>query len=917
MTIDQAGRDDADRHDDEPDEGSGARDGDTSAIESADDEASEEANERGTTDVATSLEEGDVPLLPDDLEGLPVGASAVDLSKLFDATDAPNRRTEPDSPELADDEMIVVAVHGMVLFPGVVLPVVVSREKSILALQAAMRTDSPIGLLLQHDPDEDQPGPGDVFHVGTTASVVRYVTTPDGGHHVIVQGQKRFRATAFVRTEPYFVCKVEELDEEAATAKAGRSKGGGRKRSSKKAAEDLEARVMHLKFQASEALSLLPETPEELLGAINEASSPSALTDLIATFMELPVEEKQQILETVDLTERMELVSAKLAHLIKVLSLSKELRQKTSGTMEKAQREYFLREQLKTIQAELGEDGAPELEELSRAIAEAGMPEEAEKDVRKELARLERMPEQAAEYGMLRNYLETVVELPWSKASKDSIDLKKAKRILDEDHYGLDKVKRRILEFLAVRKLKPDGKSPILCLVGPPGVGKTSLGRSIARAMGREFVRISLGGVHDESEIRGHRRTYVGAMPGSIVQGMRRAGTINPVFMLDEMDKLGQSFQGDPSSALLEVLDPAQNHAFKDHYLGVAFDLSRVMFVATANVLDQIPGPLRDRCEVIELSSYTEQEKLEIAKRYLVERQREENGLKASQFKVDDAALVEVVRHHTAEAGCRNLERKIGAIARHVATLVASGDRRSMTVRKKDVETILGPRRFEDERRLRTAVPGVATGLAWTPLGGDILFIETTRMPGKGEFVLTGQLGDVMKESARAAISLVKSRAVDLGLAEKPFEGSDLHVHIPAGAIPKDGPSAGVTLFTAIVSLLTGRRVDPQVAMTGEVSLRGLVLPVGGIKEKVLAAHRAGITRILLPKQNAKDEVEIPARVRKELELIYVETVDEALEHAFAKPRAAKKKRVTKARATKKKRTAKKAASKGRTRRSG
>jgi len=881
------------------------------------DEASEELAEGDAPtvrDLAASIEEGDLPVLPEDLEGLPVGASAVDLSKLFDATDAPTRRGEADSPQLADDEMIVVAVHGMVLFPGVVLPVVVSREKSILALQAAMRTDSPIGLLLQHDPDEDQPGPNDVFQVGTTASIVRYVTTPDGGHHVIVQGQKRFRATEFVRTEPYFVCKVELLGEDAVP----KGRGVGRKRATKKATQDLEARVMHLKFQASEALSLLPETPEELLGAINEAASPSALTDLIATFMELPIEEKQQILETVDLTERMELVSAKLAHLIKVLSLSKELRQKTGGTMEKAQREYFLREQLKTIQAELGEDGAPELEELSKAIAEAGLPEEAEKEVRKELARLERMPEQAAEYGMLRNYLETVVELPWSKLTKDSIDLKKAKRILDEDHYGLDKVKRRILEFLAVRKLKPDGKSPILCLVGPPGVGKTSLGRSIARAMGREFVRISLGGVHDESEIRGHRRTYVGAMPGSIVQGMRRAGTRNPVFMLDEMDKLGQSFQGDPSSALLEVLDPAQNHAFKDHYLGVTFDLSRVMFVATANVLDQIPGPLRDRCEVIELTSYTEQEKLEIAKRYLVERQREENGLKASQFKIDDAALAEIVNHHTAEAGCRNLERKIGAVARHVATLVASGERRSMTVRKKDVAAILGPRRFEDERRLRTAVPGVATGLAWTPLGGDILFIETTRMPGKGELVLTGQLGDVMKESARAAISLVKARAGDLGLEEKPFEKTDLHVHIPAGAIPKDGPSAGVTLFTAVVSLLTGRRVDPEVAMTGEISLRGLVLPVGGIKEKVLAAHRAGITRVLLPKQNAKDEVEIPASARKELELIYVETVDEALEHAFAKPRAAKKKRTSRKRATKKKTASKKRATKKkRSRRSG
>jgi ATP-dependent Lon protease len=833
---------------------------------------------------------------------LPIGANSIDLSRLFDSPQRSSGPDETDQAPLADDEMIVVAVHGMVLFPGVVLPVVVSREKSILALQAAMRSDRPIGLLLQREAGIDAPSPADLYHVGTTASIVRYVTTPDGAHHVIVQGQKRFRATKFVRSEPYFVCKVELLGE--SSLPKGRAKA--------KAEKSLEARVMHLKFQASEALSLLPETPDELLGAIQESGSPSALTDLIATFMELPNEEKQQILETAELIPRMELVSAKLAHLIEVLSLSKELRVKTRGTMEKAQREYFLREQLKTIQAELGEDAAPELQELSEAIGAAGLPADIEKDVRKELARLERMPEQAAEYGMLRNYLETVVELPWSKLSTDRIDLKRAKRILDEDHYGLEKVKRRILEFLAVRKLKPDGKSPILCLVGPPGVGKTSLGRSVARAMGREFVRISLGGVHDESEIRGHRRTYVGAMPGSIVQGMRRAGKANPVFMLDEMDKLGQSFQGDPSSALLEVLDPEQNKTFKDHYLGVPFDLSRVMFIATANVLDQIPGPLRDRCEVIELNSYTEQEKLEIAKRYLIDRQRSENGLTLQQFKLDDAALLEIVRHHTAEAGCRNLERKIGAVARWVATRIASNERRSMTVRRSDVSEILGPRRFEDERRLRTAVPGVATGLAWTPFGGDILFIETTLMPGKGEIVLTGQLGDVMKESARAAVSLVKSRAVALGLDEKPFEDKDLHIHLPAGAIPKDGPSAGVTLFTALVSLLTKRRIDPELAMTGEISLRGLVLPVGGIKEKVIAAHRAGIRRILLPKANAKDELDIPASTRRDLELIYVEKVDEVLEQAFAvpSPRPAARRAAKKARSKKsaKKRAAKKPA---------
>ena len=804
---------------------------------------------------------------------------AVDLSRLFAASapDKPSRRADDDV-DLAGGRMIVVAVHGMVLFPGVVLPVVVGRDKSVRALQAAMKAEKPVGLLLQKDAANENPSPADLHTIGTTAAIVRYVTTPDGGHHVIVQGQKRFRVKRFLRTEPYFVCDIEELEETKESSGKGRTK----------AERALEARTLHLKYQASEALSLLPETPEELLAAINNSSSPSALTDLIATFMELPPAEKQQILETVELGARMDLVSAKLAHLIEVLSLSKELRQKTRGTMEKAQREYFLREQLKTIQAELGEEASPELAGLSRAIDAAGMPEAVVKEVKKEFARLQRMPEQAGEYGMLRNYLETMVELPWSKSSTDRIDLRRAKKILDEDHFGLEKVKRRILEFLAVRKLAPRGKSPILCLVGPPGVGKTSLGRSIARAMGREFVRISLGGVHDEAEIRGHRRTYVGALPGAIVQALRRGGTNNPVFMLDEMDKLGRSFQGDPSSALLEVLDPEQNKNFKDHYLGVPFDLSRVMFVATANLLEEIPGPLRDRCEVIELSSYTEEEKLEIAKRYLVARQREENGLLPKQFAIDDAALVEVVRHHTAEAGCRALERQIGAIARHCATKIASKERRSCRIKRADVGPILGPRRFEDERRLRTAQPGVATGLAWTPLGGDILFIETTLMPGKGEFLLTGQLGDVMKESVRAAISLVKSRATELGIAERPFEDKDLHVHFPAGAIPKDGPSAGVTVFTALVSLLSGRPVDPEVAMTGEISLRGLVLPVGGIKEKVLAAHRAGIHKVLLPMQNKKDELEIPASARKGLEIVWIERVEQALEHALTGARQAK-----------------------------
>jgi ATP-dependent Lon protease len=552
--------------------------------------------------------------------------------------------------------------------------------------------------------------------------------------------------------------------------------------------------------------------------------------------------------------------------------------------MEQAQREYYLREQLKTIQKELGEGGSLELGELEGQIAAAGMPEEAEKEARKELRRLEQMSEAAAEYGMVRTYLDWMIELPWSALTEDSLDIEAAREILDADHYGLEKVKRRILEFLAVRKLNPDGKSPILCLVGPPGVGKTSLGKSIAQAMGREFVRISLGGVHDESEIRGHRRTYVGAMPGNIVQSLRKAGSRNPVFMLDEMDKLGTGFHGDPSAALLEVLDPAQNSTFKDHYLNVAFDLSKVMFVATANFLGNIPGPLRDRCEVIELTGYTEEEKLEIARRYLVKRQLENTGLKASQCRISKTALREIIRSHTREAGVRNLEREIGAICRHVAVQVAAGDDGKRSIGPADVVEILGAPRFENEAAARTCVPGVATGLAWTPVGGDLLFIEATQMPGKGQLILTGQLGDVMRESAMAALSLIKSRAEGLGIDPEQLAKNDIHVHVPAGSIPKDGPSAGVAMSVALVSLLQGRTVDCHVAMTGEISLRGQVLPVGGIKEKVLAAYNAGIRTVLLPERNRKDLEEIPEAAREKMAFVWLEEVEEALEHALARP---------------------------------
>ncbi|MEO0651144.1 MAG: endopeptidase La, partial [Planctomycetota bacterium] len=728
-----------------------------------------------------------------------------------------------------------------------------------------IQAERPVGLLLQQDAEDELPDPEELFQLGTTAEILRYVTAPDGSHHIIVQGSERFRVLEFTQTDPFLMARIERLP------------SGNDEEHDK----HIAARVRRLKEQALEALQLLPEHPEELDTAIQNQRDPAALTDMIATFIEIPPDEKQALLETLDLRQRMDAVSKKLDGILQVLSLTSELRERTKGSMEKAQREYFLREQLKQIQAELGEESNPELAELTQALEAAELPEEADKEAKRELQRLQRMPEQAAEYGVIRTFLETLCELPWHTSTNDSINLRKAKKILDEDHFGLDKVKQRILEFLAVRKLKPDGKSPILCLVGPPGVGKTSLGQSIARSMGREFVRVSLGGVHDESEIRGHRRTYVGAMPGTIITHLKRAGSNNPVFMLDEMDKLGQGFHGDPSAALLEVLDPEQNRAFRDNYLGVPFDLSKCMFIATANVLDAIPGPLRDRCEVIELPGYTQEEKLEIARRYLIGRQTEANGLSDKNFAVDDAALQELVKYYTREAGCRNLERQIGSLARWAATRVATGTKRKVRIRKADVGKILGARKFEDDVKLRTSLPGVATGLAWTPGGGDILFIEATRMPGKGELVVTGQLGDVMKESVRAAISLVRSRLDSLEIPREVFQQCDLHLHFPSGAIPKDGPSAGVTIYTALVSLLTGRKVKADVAMTGEISLRGLVLPVGGIKEKLLAAYRAGIKKVLIPARCEKDLEDVPDAVREALEIVLLETVDDALEHAL------------------------------------
>ncbi|MFZ2311837.1 MAG: endopeptidase La, partial [Methylobacter sp.] len=610
------------------------------------------------------------------------------------------------------------------------------------------------------------------------------------------------------------------------------------------------------------------QAPDELVNAIRSITSPSTLADLIASYLISKPEEKQEILALFDIRERIDKILELLNYRIEVLKLSNKINEQTQETMGQQQREFVLREQMKAIQKELGEEGgiAAEIEEIGNAISAAKMPEEVEKQARKELGRLQHMSDASGEYSMIRTYLDWLTELPWSVASTGVIDIAKAREILNEDHYGLDKIKQRILEFLAVRKLNPNGKSPILCFVGPPGVGKTSLGRSIARATGREFIRASLGGTHDEAEIRGHRRTYIGALPGNIIQSIRKAGTNNPVFMLDEMDKLGSGFQGDPSSALLEVLDPEQNSTFRDNYLGVPFDLSHVMFIGTANVLDSIPPPLRDRMEVIELTGYTSDEKAQIAKRYLVHRQLETNGLTAEQCTISDQAIETIIQDYTREAGCRNLEREIGTVFRHVAMRIAEGIVVNEQIDTEQIPGILGPKKFESDVAMRTSVPGVATGLAWTPVGGDILFIEAARVPGNGKLILTGQLGDVMKESAQAALSLVKSHAHELDLNPELFDKNDIHVHVPAGAIPKDGPSAGVAMFTALYSAFSEKIVRSDVAMTGEISLRGLVLPVGGIKEKVIAAARAGIKTVMLPARNKRDFEEIPEAVRNQLQ---------------------------------------------------
>jgi ATP-dependent Lon protease len=816
---------------------------------------------------------------PDFLSAAPNDAATDGSEQALDANVSPSgeaqsttaaRAEEPQrSRPLPEDAIIVLPVRNLVLFPGVILPITIGRAKSRAAAQEAARLQRPVGVLLQSKPEIDDPRPEDLHWVGTTANVLRYVTGPDGAHHVVAQGEERFRVLQFLDGYDFPVARVQRIPQTDTVD------------------TEIEARALALKQRAIEILRLLPQVPEEMVVALQNVEGAAQLADLVAGLMDAPVEEKQKLLETFSLRERLETLLQLLTKRIEVLKLSREIDERAKESMETQSREHLLRERMRAIQKELGDEdsGAAEVAGLEKAIAEAGMPEDVEKHARKELKRLERMPEAAGEYSMVRTYLEWLTEIPWKKPEASAIDIAEARRILDADHYGLEKVKRRILEYLAVRKLNPSGKSPILCFVGPPGVGKTSLGQSIARATGREFVRVSLGGVHDEAEIRGHRRTYIGALPGNIIQGIRKAGTKNSVMMLDEVDKLGGgAFHGDPSSALLEVLDPEQNSTFRDNYLGVPYDLSQVVFICTANMLDTIPGPLRDRMEIITLAGYTEQEKLEIAKRYLVNRQLSANGLTAQQCEITEDALRAIIADYTREAGVRSLEREIGAVMRHVAMRIAEGVIQHAKITADDLHGILGARKFESELAMLTSTPGVATGLAWTPVGGDILFIEATRMPGSGKLILTGQLGEVMKESAQAALSLVKARAARLGIDATTLEKADIHVHVPAGATPKDGPSAGVAMFLALTSLLTQRPVRNDTAMTGEISLRGLVLPIGGVKEKVLAAMRAGITRVMLPSRNRKEFEDVPQEARERLEFIWLETVDDAIAAALDAP---------------------------------
>jgi ATP-dependent Lon protease len=766
----------------------------------------------------------------------------------------------------------ILPLRGVVIFPSAIVPLLISRGASLRLVEECLAGDRMLGLAAQKNPEEESPQPEGLYSRGTAGRILKMLKYPDQSVRILVQGLKRIEIVDYTQREPYFRANVRHLQDVHEPSK------------------DLDAVQAHMVNQFSKFVSMIPYLPDELQVVVMNIKDPGKVTDLIASNLNISLEEKQDLLSTLDVRARLEKLSGILNREIELLELGHKIQSQVQSELNKNQKEFYLRQQLKAIQKELGEgDGkTAEIEELRRRVDEAKMPPEALKAAEHELERLRMIPPESAEHTVVRTYLEWLVSLPWAVATDDNLDLHHAREVLDEDHFDLEKIKDRILEYLAVRQLRKDPKSPIVCFVGPPGVGKTSLGRSIARAMGRKFVRLSLGGIRDEAEIRGHRRTYIGALPGRIIQNLKNAASNNPLFMLDEIDKLGMDFRGDPASALLEVLDPEQNNTFQDHYLDVPFDLSRVMFVTTANVLDPIPAPLRDRMEVIELAGYTEEEKVQIARRHLIPKQLHEHGLREENLTFEEDALIHMIRAYTREAGLRNLEREIGSVCRKVARAITEGRTEPVVCTVAKVREFLGPERFFSEIAERTEDPGVAVGLAWTPNGGDILFIESTRMAGKKGLTLTGHLGEVMKESAQAALSWIRSRAERLGIAPDFFENADIHIHVPHGAIPKDGPSAGVTIATSLASLLTGRHVRANVAMTGEITLRGKVEPVGGIKEKVLAAKRAGIETVILPRRNEKDLEDVPEPVRRALRFVFVDTVAEALEHAL-EPRAAER----------------------------
>ncbi len=765
------------------------------------------------------------------------------------------------------DVLPILPLFDATLFPKMVLPLVVMKGESVNLIDEAMANDRMIGLLVAKKKENKKPNPedGDLATVGTAAQILKMAKTEDNRIQLLVQGLSRFRVKSFRKGKSYLVADVEHLHDIDHKD------------------NETEALMANAVKQFDRIVHLSPGLPQEMGSMATSIKEPGTLADMVASTINSTPEEKQQILETQDSTKRLKAITKLLHHQLEILELGNKIQSQVKGDMDKRQREYYLRQQLKAIKEELGEtdEGTVELDEYRAKISEKELPEEAAKEAERELGRLGRMHPSSAEYTVAMTYLDWLTELPWNESTEDNLDIQKARKVLDEDHFGLEKPKRRIIEYLAVRKLKPDSKGPILCLVGPPGTGKTSLGNSIARALGRKFHRISLGGVRDEAEIRGHRRTYVGALPGRIVQGLRRAGSNNPVFMLDEIDKVGSDFRGDPSSALLEVLDPEQNFSFSDHYLDVPFDLSKVMFITTANVLDTIPSALQDRMEVIQLLGYTEDEKVKIAARYLIPRQREAHGLKSKQITINAGTVRRIISGYTREAGLRNLEREIATICRGVAAGIAEGKIKKAIIKVNDVTEYLGPVKLQAEAKVRMSTPGVAMGMAWTPTGGELLFIEATAMKGKKGLTLTGQLGDVMKESATAALSFIRANAKKLGVDENFFDKHDIHIHVPAGAIPKDGPSAGVTILTALMSLLKNKTIHKDLAMTGEITLRGQVLPVGGVKEKVLAAHRAGIKTILLPKWNEKDLVDIPQKVRDDIRFHFIEKMIDVLKIAI------------------------------------